>query len=149
MGVHSISEFADKVSALMQVISKEFFKRQSGDFYKMKITMPQFVVLDVLNKGGVSRMSDLAHTLNVTTAAITGIVDRLVRGGYILRVNDPGDRRIVKVKLTAKGTAIAQKIVDHRKNMMKDMFGVISQEEREEYLKILTHIHDHIVEKNH
>jgi len=146
---HSMSEFADEVSELMRIISKEFFRRQSGDFYRMKITLPQFVVLDVLNRSGGSRMSDLAHTLNVTTAAITGIVDRLVRGGYIVRTSDPKDRRIVKVKLTTKGMMIAQKSIDHRKNMMKDIFGVISQEEREEYLKILTHIRDHIVEKNH
>lgn len=149
MGGHSMSEFADEVSDLMRVISKEFFRRQSSDFYRMKITLPQFVVLDALTRGGGSRMSDLAHTLNVTTAAITGIADRLVRGGYIVRVSDPEDRRIVKVKLTAKGMAIVERSIDQRKKMMIDIFGAISQEEREEYLKILTHIRDHIVEKSH
>lgn len=149
MRSHSLAEFADRVGELMPVISREFLRHQSGDFYKIKITLPQFVVLDTLNRYGESRMSDLARYMNVTTAAITGIADRLVRDGYIVRTYDAKDRRIVKVKLTGKGIGAIEKSIEHRKKMMMDMFGVISQREREEYLKILTHIHDHIVEKSH
>lgn len=149
MGSHSLAEFADRMGELMPVISREFLRHRSGDFYKIKITLPQFVVLDTLARHGESRMSDLARYMNVTTAAITGIADRLVRDGYIVRTYDVKDRRIVKVKLTGKGVGAIEKSIEHRKKMMMDMFGVISQREREEYLKILTHIHDHIMEKSH
>ena len=145
----SLAEFADRVNEIMPVISREFLRHQSGDFYKMKITLPQFVVLDTLNRCGESRMSDLARCMSVTTAAITGIADRLVRDGYVVRASDPKDRRIVKVRLTAKGTSMIRKSIVQRKNMMMDIYGAISQKEREEYLRILAHIRDHIVEKNH
>ena len=149
MGSLSLAEFADKVSGLMPVLSREFLKHQSSDFYKTRITMPQFVVLDLLNKHGEPMMSDLARYLNVTTAAITGIVDRLVRDGYIVRVSDPEDRRIVKVKLTAKGDNVVHRSIEHRKKTMMNIFGMISEKEREEYLKILMHIHDHIAGETH
>jgi DNA-binding MarR family transcriptional regulator len=145
----SLGEFSNRVSELMPVISRQFLKYQTSDFYKMKITLPQFVMLDIIARHGELCMSELAHHMNVTTAAITGIVDRLVRDSYIVRTSDPKDRRIVRVKLTAKGASIVHKTNEQRKKMMMDMFEVISQEEREEYLKILMHIRDHIAGKNH
>jgi len=149
MTSHSLEEFANRVVELMPAIMSGFFKQQTADFYKMKITLPQLVVLGVLDKHGETRMSDLAGLMNVTTAAITGIADRMVRDGYLVRASDPEDRRIVKVKLTAKGISIAQKADDHKKKMMMKMFGMISEGERKEYLKILEHIHDHITETSH
>ena len=100
----SLSEFSDQLVEIMPVISREFYKKQTGEFYKMKITMPQFVVLEILHREGQSRMTDLARLINVSTAAMTGIVDRLVRDGYLARASDPDDRRIIKVDLTVKGS---------------------------------------------
>ncbi|OGW85804.1 MAG: hypothetical protein A2987_05915 [Omnitrophica bacterium RIFCSPLOWO2_01_FULL_45_10] len=89
-------------------------------------------------------MSDLAKSLSVTTAAMTGIVDRLVREGYLRRESDPKDRRIIKIRLTAKGERAVTQILEKKKQMIIKMFGMISQGEREEYLRILTHIRDHL-----
>ncbi|GLP70626.1 MULTISPECIES: MarR family transcriptional regulator [unclassified Streptomyces] len=40
---------------------------------------------------------DLAEHAHVTTGAVTGILNRLERGGYVTRVPDPNDRRRVRV----------------------------------------------------
>ncbi len=136
----TISEFADKVNELMPVIMREYVKIQGREFYKLKITMPQFFVMDILNHNGETKMTDLAGSVNVTTAAMTGIVDRLVRDGYLIRVNDPEDRRIIKVKLTSKGNSVVRNITEKRKELTIKMFGVISQEDRIAYLNILTSI---------
>jgi len=146
MPEHTLSEFADKVSELMPVISREFVKHQVTEFDKLKITMPQFFVLDLVSRQGEAKMSDLAKFINVTTAAMTGIVERLVKSGYAMRVDEPGDRRVIKVKLTAKGAKVIKDMVERRKEIIIKMFGFISQEEREDYLKILTHVHDHLKE---
>ncbi|MFH0763522.1 MAG: MarR family transcriptional regulator [Candidatus Omnitrophota bacterium] len=144
----SLAEFADRVSEIMPVIMREFFRQETNEFYKLKITLPQFVVLDMLKRQGESKMSDLARFINVTTAAMTGIVDRLVRDGYAKRAYDPGDRRIVKVTLTAKGAMSVKNMIDQRKVLTARIFSMISHEEREKYLEILTHIRDHIMEKD-
>jgi DNA-binding MarR family transcriptional regulator len=130
----------------MPVISREFVKHQVTEFDKLKITMPQFFVLDLVSRQGEAKMSDLAKFINVTTAAMTGIVERLVKSGYAMRVDEPGDRRVIKVKLTAKGAKVIKDMVERRKEIIIKMFGFISQEEREDYLKILTHVHDHLKE---
>lgn len=143
----TLSEFADKVGELMPVIMKEFMRHQGDEFHKLKITMPQFFVMEYLGRSGELKMGDIAKFINVTTAAITGIVDRLVRDSYVLRMSDPKDRRIVKIKLTAKGTKVVRDMIERRKQVSIKMFGMITQEEREQYLKILTRIKDKIQEQ--
>ncbi|MCX5678689.1 MAG: MarR family transcriptional regulator [Candidatus Omnitrophica bacterium] len=140
----TLSEFVDKLSEMMPAIMREFLKQESDKFYNVKITIPQLVVLEMLTRDGESRMTDLARSINVTTAAMTGIVDRLVRDGYVTRTSDLEDRRVIKIKPTAKGARVAKSALEHKKAIFRKMFGVISQDDREEYLRILTIIRDRI-----
>ena len=139
-----LSEFADKVAEIWPAIMNEFFKHEAHDFHKIKITLPQCFVLEYLNKSGQSKMGDVAKFLNVSTAALTQVVDRLVRDGYVQRGRDASDRRIIKVKITAKGSKIVNSIMGKRKEMVMRIFGIVSAEEREQYLRILEHIRRHL-----
>lgn len=143
----SLSEFADRLHDILPVVMREFFKRQADEISKGKITLPQFVTLDLLIRCGESRMKDLAGSMDVTTAAMTGIVDRLVRDGYAERVYDSRDRRIIKAKLTSKGGTVVKKIYHTRREMILDVFGRISQDDREDYLRVLTRIKEILTQK--
>lgn len=136
----SIVEFADRISQIMPLIMKEFARRQLKGLYKDKVTLPQFLILEFLHKEGQSRMSFLAHFMNVTTAAMTGIVDRLVRDGYVKRVYDPKDRRIVEIELTGRGSELVRKIHQERRKMIMRIFVKISEADRRDYLRILMQI---------
>ena len=136
----SIAEFADKVSQIMPLITKEFARRQLKGLYKDKVTLPQLLILEFLHKEGQSQMGFLAHFMNVTTAAMTGIADRLVRDGYVRRVYDPEDRRVIKIELTPRGDELVKKIHEERHSMVIKIFGRISQKDRADYLRILTQI---------
>ena len=144
----SLSEFADKLNRIMPVMMKEFARRNANELSKGKITLPQLFTLGFLNEKGESRMTDLAHFMKVTTAAMTGVVDRLVRDAYALRVFDPQDRRIIKVKLTSKGAEVIKRINQQKRNMIIHVFGKISYSEREDYLRILTRIQDVLTKEN-
>lgn len=138
----SLTEFADKINQIMPEIIKKFIRKQTNELFRGKITLPQFFILDFLNKQGEARMTDLAHFLNVTTAAATGIVARLVKYGHVQRVYEPLDRRIVKIELTTKGLGLLKKINQQKRQMIIEVFGKISQAERDDYLRILMRIHD-------
>ena len=138
----SLSEFADKITEIMPVIMKEFARRQANELFKSKITLPQFLILNFLHNSGESKMKELAKFMKVTTAAMTGIVDRLVRDKYVARHYDPKDRRIIKINLTAKGNNLVNKASQERRDMIISVFGKISEEERRDYLRILTHIYE-------
>ena len=140
----TLSKFADRLSEMIPAIMREVYKQESDKFYNIKITIPQLVVLEMLTRDGGSRMTDLARSINVTTAAMTGIVDRLVRDGYVIRSSDAKDRRVIKIRPTAKGARVAKSAIEQKKAILRKMFGVISQDDREEYLRILTIIRDRI-----
>lgn len=53
--------------------------------------------------GQPRRMIDLAQTLGIEKAALTGLVDRAERRGLVERAAVPGDRRAVHVALTEAG----------------------------------------------
>jgi DNA-binding MarR family transcriptional regulator len=125
---------------------RSFLKSQAAKFYQLKVTIPQFAILNFLSTEGERKMTDLARFMNVSTAAITGIIDRLAMAGYIVRRSDPGDRRVTMVKLTPKGNGLVKKSFQQRRRMIMDMFGRISQRERGDYLRILMHIKEHLPE---
>lgn len=137
-----LSEFADRLSSIFPVMAREFARHYMGDFYAEKITLPQFLVLEFLFLNTESKMKDLALAMHVSTAAMTGIVDRIVRDDYAVRVFDPGDRRIIKIKLTSKGVGVVKKINTQRRKMVMNLFSKISEAERENYLRIVTKIKD-------
>ena len=140
MAAMSLNVFADKLDVIMPLISKEFVRRHQNELYRGTITMPQFLVLTYLEKQGAVRMTDLAIYMNVSTAAMTGAISRLVRLAYVRREADAKDRRIIKVRLTAKGEAVVRKVHDERRQSFIDVFGKISETEREDYLRILMRI---------
>jgi DNA-binding MarR family transcriptional regulator len=140
MSQAKIDDFADKLNAILPVIIKEFSRRQTNELYKGHISLPQFLILEFLQREGASQMSILARAMHVTTAAMTGFIERLVRDGYVVRQSDPGDRRIIRIKLTPRGASLVLKINHQRRLMVIKIFGKISEEERQDYLRILAHI---------
>jgi len=61
------------------------------------------------NRGGLTA-GELAAEAGLTTGAVTGVIDRLERVGYARRVPDPADRRRVKVEVTRRFYAKADRI---------------------------------------
>lgn len=137
-----LSEFADKMSEIMPVIVKEFARRETHELYKSRITLAQMLVLSCLHEKSDAKMKDLASFMKVSTAAMTGIADRLVREGYICRVYEPQDRRVIKVKLTDKGEELLQKINRQRRQMVIDVFGRLKPQDRSDYLRVITQIRE-------
>jgi DNA-binding MarR family transcriptional regulator len=63
----------------------------------------------VENSGGLTA-GELAREAGLTSGAVTGVIDRLERAGYARRIADPSDRRRVKLEVTPKFYARADKI---------------------------------------
>ena len=57
--------------------------------------------------GGALTIGELGARLELSSGAVTGLVDRLERAGSIERVADPADRRRVRLRMTAQAHALA------------------------------------------
>ncbi len=70
----------------------------------------QAMVLQALLIHREMRMNDLARFLGLTKANATGLVDRLVKRGLVVREPGVDDRRVVRVHLTRSGVCTARRL---------------------------------------
>jgi DNA-binding MarR family transcriptional regulator len=54
-------------------------------------------------------MGELGAVLGLAKSSLTGLVDRTARRGLVRRRADPVDRRVVRVELTERGAALAER----------------------------------------
>jgi DNA-binding MarR family transcriptional regulator len=66
--------------------------------------------INIIENADALTAGELAAQAGLTTGAVTGVVDRLEHAGYARRVPDPTDRRRVKLEVTPKFYARADKI---------------------------------------
>lgn len=67
------------------------------------LTAPQCFILGMISKKQNITVSQLADKMEVKPSAITVMLDRLVNNGYVERIHDLKDRRVVLVQCTEKG----------------------------------------------
>ncbi len=67
-------------------------------------------VLDVLERSGRMAAGGIAEQSGLTTGAVTGLLDRLERAGYVRRIRDQQDRRRVLVEMTPRARKLAMEV---------------------------------------
>ncbi len=109
MASQSIGDAAERVNLLMSEIQHRLF---SGMTRKPKmsnlpdVTMRQLKLLRLLGQHESVAMKELARLAGISTPTATGLVDRMVENGLVVRVDDPDDRRVVRVQLTRKAKGL-------------------------------------------
>lgn len=66
------------------------------------ISVSEMIALEHLDASGGLGPSELARRLQMTTGAVTALVDRLEAGGYVARAAHPSDRRRLVISRTQK-----------------------------------------------
>ncbi|MDR7281033.1 MarR family winged helix-turn-helix transcriptional regulator [Catenuloplanes atrovinosus] len=88
-----------------------FAHDRSNPLFDAHLTMPQLKILLMLGAGGGASGQELQRFMGVSLATVTGIVDRLVAHDLVERHEDPHDRRVRRVVLTAHGRQTVERII--------------------------------------
>ena len=89
---------------------REFLLNLSAELSNKNLSYSQFMLLDYLNASQPPTMTDIARKVGHSTAAVTGLVDRLERLGHVERVRATGDRRKTLVRVTTSGAALMEQL---------------------------------------
>ncbi len=101
------------------------------------LTSAQLAVLTILNGlGGELRTSTIGERLRAHASTVTGIVDRMVRDGWVERVNDELDRRVVRVRLTPRGRELARRVPSTAMDLLRRAVARLSAGEQRQLLTI-------------
>lgn len=79
------------------------------------VSLPQLRVLVMLASRGPLNLTAVARGLGVHSSNATRACDRLVVAGLIDRRDDPADRRNLVLRLTPAGTALVERVTEHRR----------------------------------
>ena len=107
------------------------------DVSKEQFTIPQFEILSCLDRTKGLPLSEIAERLLVSGGNVTGIIDRLERDGYVYRVRDKTDRRVVRALLTEKGFEIYKSFLPRYKEIMNKINSGLTFQERRQLQRLL------------
>ena len=85
--------------------------------------------LDLISRHGPLSPSELARRAGLHPATITGVLDRLQRGGWIARERDPADRRAVTVRALRDRNAELLRLYSGMNSSMDDVCAQYSDTE--------------------
>jgi len=107
------------------------------------LSMPQFSILMQLHHKGAFGMSEISERFEITPAAASQLVHKLVQNGFVAREEDPHDRRAKLLNLTDKGRDVIQQGFDERYRWLDQLSARLTEDERiqiSEALDIMTRV---------
>jgi DNA-binding MarR family transcriptional regulator len=97
------NELANRIIASMTDLAGALGRLNDLIAQHLGIAQTDLLCLHVLNRAGASTAGALSAQLGRTTGAVTHMIDRLEKAGYVRRKPDPQDRRRVLVEASAPG----------------------------------------------
>ena len=123
-------QFSQAIRSWMDVFMHRSM-RGWGRFAKSTgLSMPLFSVMMQLHHRGNCAVGDISERFDITNAAASQLVDKLVQSGFIKREEDPQDRRAKMLNLTDKGRKLIQRGIEERYRWVDDLAGKLTLEER-------------------
>ena len=104
----------DEFSTHFRAIQIRFSRFYARFLTQADLTLQQYALLNQLASSGTMSMTDASEKLLITKPAVTHLVDRLEKGGFIKRLAHPKDRRIYLLEILPKG-----------KNMVKEIQTIV------------------------
>jgi DNA-binding MarR family transcriptional regulator len=124
------------------LIENHIRQRLQGEF---ATTLPRFDLMAQLERCPEGlKMGELSKRLMVTGGNVTGITDMLEKESLVARVIDSRDRRAFRVKLTASGQRLFQKMAAEHERWIIDLFDGLPSKGKQQLAGLLNHLKIHV-----
>ena len=104
------------------------------------LTIKEMHTITLIGKLGLPNMSELASRGHVTLGTMTVMINKLVKKGFVKRIRDDDDRRVVRVGLTASGRKVDRAHAKLHDDVIGNILQVLTQTEQEQLAKLITKI---------
>jgi DNA-binding MarR family transcriptional regulator len=134
---------AERLSHIILEMQRCFVLHLCKQLAPGNVSFPQFFLLAALDQKEILTMSAIAQKMGHTTAAASGLVDRLENLNYVVRSSAPEDRRKVMVCITAKGSALVRRIREEMVGNVMKVMTHLTPGEQKAWLQIYSKIYDY------
>lgn len=125
-GTKSPAKDHAKLADFILFSQREFLLNLSRELNRDNISFAQFFLLSYLATSKELTMTDIARKMGHSTAAATGLVDRLEKLGLMERTHAVDDRRKVLVRITSRGIELVTRLRDELQNQIADAMSETS-----------------------
>lgn len=94
------------VGKRMFVVSNRFKRYLDSQYQKIGLSLSQGRLLNFVSsksKDGIVYQKDVENDFGIRRSSVTTLVDGLVKGGYLRRIEGEQDRRVKKLEVTTSG----------------------------------------------
>ena len=109
---------------------RSFLLNLSKELNKGNVSFAQFFLLGYLANENYLTMTDISKKMGHSTAAATGLVDRLEKLGYVQRLHASEDRRKVMVQITRKGIDLVDRMREDITGSLVDLMSELDKDEQ-------------------
>jgi DNA-binding MarR family transcriptional regulator len=134
---------AEKLAGIFTVLQRCFMSNLSHELTRGRVSFPQYFLLGYLSHQPSMTMSEIAAKMRHTTAAATGLVERLAKLGYIRRQPGRDDRRKILVQSTKKGADLVARIHEDMVGNLIRLMEQLTPEEQRAWVRIYEKIFDY------
>ncbi len=127
---------AERLADIFTVLQRSFILSLSKELSRGHVSYPQYCLLGFLSQQKHLTMSEIAQRMGHTTAAATGLVDRLENLGHVKRTHGKDDRRQILVQITASGAGIVTEVRDDMTSNLLKMMEHLDVSEQKVWVQI-------------
>jgi DNA-binding MarR family transcriptional regulator len=128
--VSELDNLLRNTAYLMNLLTRDFAKGQG-------LSVSRFLVLIYVSRNPGLSMRELQTKMYLAPSSTSALVDNLVEHNLLQRSIDPEDRRVVRLKMTARGEEIMDSILRFRYQKLQQALAGLKKEERDNLISAM------------
>ena len=134
----------DPVAEALREWTEVFMRHSTRDIQSVirvtGLSLSQVHSLFRLHFRSACPITDLGESLELTPAAASHMVQRMVEMGLLERVEDPADRRVRLLTLTPGGQGLVHQMMEARHQWLRRLTSVLTDEQQAEVVRALGYL---------
>ncbi len=127
-------------------INRAYYDLITYEIKDTNLTVPQVLVCRCI-KDEPQMVSSISETVKLANSTVSSIIDRLEKNGYVTRIRDSKDRRIVWVAGTEKLALLRKKMPVLEEEFFSLLFDDLEKESIDQIIRSLEQLANHMKKK--
>lgn len=143
-------DIAQQIFQIMKRVQPPRIVRPETGLTRSEIELLMMLTIKLESDKKALAVSKISNMLHVTPAAVTHMLNPLEEKGFIERLPDPGDRRVVLIGLTEKGIEFSKSVMDEVQQKLLGLVNHLGVEDSKTFIRLMSKVTDYVttIEQN-
>lgn len=123
-------ELAGHLDSLLQRLSVSTHRQKNLFADEIGISRQQFDVLCIIYEKGQMTMGELCKEISSACSTATDLADKLEKAGYVERLREKRDRRVVRLNILPKGEKLVKAIIERRAEKLSSILETFDEQDK-------------------